>query len=730
MTRDLRAALSDTRGSRRARRLAIGAAVTLLSLALNVWVAVHAQYQGRLDRDAARTPVASQASVAGAPDAGPTIALWHLTRERLGWDHVDVVSVAALDPTAPPPPGLTSWPEPGAVVPSRALTESAEGARFTALLGTPAGLIGDDGLADPGERIAYVGARPDRLTGALEIAGFGVDGLDVWRDRDLPIWPTYFTLVDTTQTMRAWWIGGALFLVAPSTILLVVAARLDGERRDRRLSVLRALGASPSQVRAAVLGEPLTAALGGAVTALALSALACTGTWPLPLVGQQVVGDDLRSYAAWFLVGPAAALLTLVGILLLTHRTARTSPFGTRPAPEPRRAARWPLWVIAASIVAANYGYSFFFHSGDPGMAMLVVVAAGTAAALASTGLTAALLEHCGRWFLALSRTRARPALLVCGRELQASSRPVVRATAGVALLSLVVVHAWLLVAASGEREREALRAHESNGDSVLELTVRDPQRWLETIRSALPPEVALLQIEGEPGGPQTVHGTCADRRAVVGTCDTLPADAVLPVPAVRAWIVGEAATADLSRSDGGSTSTRQLLVSATGQLLDRHALRSLVRTRSEATATVFFPHEDWVVMARAARHQARWLTGAGAVGLGIACATTAVSLTSEGRRNARRLALLGAVGAPSRFYYATGAGLAAMPLAVASIGGVGIAVLQVMTAVVLDTAVALPWAAIGSVATVGVLAASGTGLAAGRAVHRASHHWRTGSET
>ena len=59
MSRALGRALADTSGERAAWRVAVAIAVATLALSLNVVTAVYAQYQGRFDRDAARTAILS-----------------------------------------------------------------------------------------------------------------------------------------------------------------------------------------------------------------------------------------------------------------------------------------------------------------------------------------------------------------------------------------------------------------------------------------------------------------------------------------------------------------------------------------------------------------------------------------------------------------------------------------------------------------------------------------------
>lgn len=727
MSRALGRALADTSGERAAWRVAVAIAVATLALSLNVVTAVYAQYQGRFDRDAARTAILSGDSDFAAPDAGPTIAYQVLQDGRAGWDYVDVVILAVTDETAPPPPGLPRWPAPGEVFTSQALLDYPDGRALANEYGRVAGTIAEDVLADPGERLIYVGADVEALAGAPEISGFGVEPQSVRADSSLGWVPSYATLVNTMQTMRGWWAGVALFLVAPSVVFLFVSTRLGAERREGRLAVLRALGASPRQVRSAILADVLPPAALGTGAALALSMLACAGTWHVPFLDQAVVGADLRAAAGWLVAGPLLALAALVATALVSYGAARTSPFGTRPVARPRRAARWPIGIVLASVIVANYGYSYFFRAGDPALGVAVVVGCAAVAGLSVTGLTSALIHRSGVALVRWSASgRGRAAALVAGRELTSAGRPVVRATASITLMAILVAHAWVLMAMSGAEQREAVLANNQNADRMLELQVGDPDVNLPLVGALLPDGVALLQIDGGWGEPKTVYGTCEHLEATLGACDAVRSDTPLPVRQVQPLAAGDVTLLPLDEPGTGPRTLQTVLVSTNDQPIDRRAVRSVIRTEVTPVVDLGYYMEDWVVMAVARQDQARWILAAGACGLTIVLSTTGFALSFEALRTSRKFASLGVLEGRSGFYRRLGLWIAGLPILAAVTAGTVVAMLQVATEIALDEEVAPPWGAVLILVCLGIVAAVASGFVSGEVTRRAAHRWQS----
>src|SRR5690606_5421412 len=169
----------------------------------------------------ARTPVFLEE---GDPAA---VARWHWRNEHLDHWYVDVISVGVLDSSAPPPPGLSRWPEPGQVFASDTLL-AREGAQdFLSRYGDVVGTVDVAGLADPGERLAYVGADPALMDPerSFLIGGFGREAGS--RPGDMG----YLGSALYQQSRTGFWFGLSLFGVAPALIMTVVVARLGGERR-------------------------------------------------------------------------------------------------------------------------------------------------------------------------------------------------------------------------------------------------------------------------------------------------------------------------------------------------------------------------------------------------------------------------------------------------------------------------------------------------------------------
>lgn len=218
---------------------------------------------------------------------------------------IEVVEVAGVGPTAPPP-GLSRMPAPGEVWVSPALADLLAALPANELAdrfptAVPTGTVADLGLRGPDELYALVGRYPGdpALADATGLPGFaapsgGVGMLEVYRQL------TYVAVA---------------LLVFPVASLLGASARLTAARRVERLALLRLLGASTRQVTVAAVTEVTAVATAAAV-------LGVVGYWLLaPAValiefgGGQWFADDVRP-------APPTLLLIVVGVALLATGAA------------------------------------------------------------------------------------------------------------------------------------------------------------------------------------------------------------------------------------------------------------------------------------------------------------------------------------------------------------------------------------------------------------------------
>ncbi len=120
--------------------------------------------------------------------------------------------------------------------------------------------------------------------------------------------------------------GGIMLAIAVFVVAGTVAFAVDGRRQE--IALLRAIGATPGQVRRRLLGETaLIGLLGGAAGCLAASALFGPFTHALISVGLApdgfTVAPNWIPYAIGVAVGPAVALLAT---LVAAHRSLRVRP--------------------------------------------------------------------------------------------------------------------------------------------------------------------------------------------------------------------------------------------------------------------------------------------------------------------------------------------------------------------------------------------------------------------
>jgi hypothetical protein len=255
---------------RRVRFLALvlaAAALAGTALALVVAVAVHG---GREARALARGPIV-------ADDDRGAIALWQGVRDAIDETPHDVIFIEPLVPSAPPPPGLHGWPEPGEVYLSPALARAGAGEHIDTRYGRFAGLIGEPGLLSPSERLAYV--RPSRMPDGpdrqkwLPITGFGA--------------PTVFGDATDSTSLAEALLAVGVFLGVPAVVLLWTAVR-HVQPYERGAGAI-----APILFGALLAAVPLVVALCTPVT--------------LPITGYVLAPTDLRAAWPWAVCAVAAS---------------------------------------------------------------------------------------------------------------------------------------------------------------------------------------------------------------------------------------------------------------------------------------------------------------------------------------------------------------------------------------------------------------------------------------
>lgn len=318
--------------------VAVGMCVTLLLIA----AAIGPARTARGERAAAITP----AMLLEQSGAAPRLEV-HAVTLVSGDLTVTGVDLAALDPAAPPPPGVDRLPGPGELLLSPALEALLAGPQGDGLrprlAGTTIGVIADDGLVDPGDLRFYRGIEPSPGSPAPNdlASGWGVTA-----QTD--------PLGDVTTTVL---VAGVTILLVPLLLLVAMSTRLGGVARDRRLAAIRLVGAARAQVQRLAVGEALVAAVLGLVVGAAGFLAARAGARWFSLGGRTFFPSDIvpDPWLAVIVVGLVPVLS--VGAALAALRSVVVEPLGVSRTDRGRpRRLGWRLLVVLAAVLAIGMG--------------------------------------------------------------------------------------------------------------------------------------------------------------------------------------------------------------------------------------------------------------------------------------------------------------------------------------------------------------------------------------
>lgn len=398
----------------------VGVGTTLLLLALTGQSAV----QGRADRTGWQSAAYAHAYPEGRPPAPAAAdgALFLAVSDYHDGVPMTRAYVAALGDEPPVPPGLDRLPGPGEVAVSPALRRLLESTpddelddRFP---GRDTMTIGDAGLAHPEERVALIGRTPDQLRGVRSVQE--VRTFDV-----LPSGYAFFLV------LRVYLLVGAMLLLVPVVILIVMATRISAARREQRFAAIRLAGATRGQTAAVAATETGIAAVAG--TALAWLAYEGGRRFLAATVSHQ----GGRFFVADVAVEPLVLALVLVGVPVLAVLTTivslnrvQVSPLGIS-----RRARRAPpsAWNAAPLVVGIS-GTLAVQRLDEVDGELSVVFGLLTVVGLVLIGPWLCLLA--GRALVRMSR---RAPALIAARRIAADPRATFGAISGVVLAAMTI---------------------------------------------------------------------------------------------------------------------------------------------------------------------------------------------------------------------------------------------------------------------------------------------------
>lgn len=231
-----------------------------------------------------------------------------------------------------------------------------------------------------------------------------------------------------------------ILLAVPTATLGAAAARLSSRRRNDRLSTLRLLGATNTEVGAMAVGEASVVAFAGAVVGAAAYGVA------LPLVGLlPFFGGPVGAAAVW--AGWPIVLAVVIGVGLIATvsaaaslRRVRLTPLGVRRRTEapPRRTRTLVISAIAIVAVGTIVAQFSSVSAVLAPAASIVVLLALFAGALALVNLIGTpIVAARGRSMARRARTAAQ---LVAGRELAAHAPTAWRRVSSIAMISFIAV--------------------------------------------------------------------------------------------------------------------------------------------------------------------------------------------------------------------------------------------------------------------------------------------------
>jgi hypothetical protein len=317
-----------------------GVGVALLLLSLTAPQALSGRYERMAWQDAAysaHSPETNDDPTTESVDG----ALFLAVSDYYDGKPMTRAYLAPLGGDPPVPPGLDRAPGPGEVAVSPALRRLLESTpddelddRFP---GRVTMTIGPAGLAHDNELVGIIGRTPEQLEGVRSVGT--VHGFH-------QVLPTAWAI---SAVLAAFTLSGAMLVLVPVVVLIVIVTRVAWRQREQRLAAIRLVGATQPQIALVAAAEVGIAAVAGAALG-----------WGLYEVGRRALAatvvfqyghfwvDDVSvppSWLAGILVGtPALVMLTAVASL----RQIRTRPVATQRRGRRRRPT---LWLVAPLVL-------------------------------------------------------------------------------------------------------------------------------------------------------------------------------------------------------------------------------------------------------------------------------------------------------------------------------------------------------------------------------------------
>jgi hypothetical protein len=686
-----------------------GAALAVAFVTLAT-VATTATYHGRETRADARGPVIT--------DSKHGALLYREGADSVGNRPVSVIFLHPLTSRAPLPAGVSRWPEPGEVLLSPELLRTGQSEGIRTRYGSFAGTILTDGLVTPSERMAYVRvaeAPPKDDDRWLHVAAFGAGGGATGEMADQkPV---------TSPLQGLWSLAGL-----PALALTVVAARVGSRSRDRRSSLLQALGGTWRHRMIVNIGEAALPAAWGTLAAFIPYAVA--SLWDIRLGPTGYILDHRDVAAAWPTAAGAAvvSLLAVLGIVVGTHRVHRDGR-STRPASFSSRVPAWRLsacGVGVALVLTSQYA---------PHRAQLAVFTCGTVVMWAFLSSVVALVtRHLGSWLADNGKRKGHAGRLIGGRWTHAHPGVIVRLALAMVIGIGIVAQMQVWTSRLGVQSQAAVATHQRIQDTVIQLTTGAmTEEQTDRFRSSLPAGSLLLTRSlHDPGPPKepwvTIEGACRDLRALHVACpgDTKTAPVTsAQVQEMRRWY-GKVDFAVVPHITVKPDSTQSLLV-VTPEPGHLAAVKKAAYTLPNPSVQVQTLGGNWLGSSKAPL--ANWIQLFGVIGILFILLAGAVSAAAEFVRIRHALAPLSVLTGRRRVFRSVSSWHLTVPLLIATVLTGAVTAWHSVFFIALVREGSVSWTVLAAGVTTCAVVSLVVGSLAARAAAREADQWRPAAD-
>lgn len=617
--------------------------------------------------------------VAAAPSTPPgSTVLVKLAIDHLqGGRQYTVVFLAPAGDGAPLPPGLTGWPERGTAVVSPELLREGAGQGISGRYGEVAGTIGEPGLADATELLAYVRPAQDldaAKSRAIPVSGFG------GADPALSVHNIHWLLADQDFLTGALAALLVMLALVPALLLALVAASVASHSRDRRDALITALGGRVAHRLWIALGEAWAPVSLGTLGAVAVLAWFATADRRLPIVDYVIPAADIRGqWWAWGLgaVGAAAFVLSAAVIRSAISTSGLRGNRPLRELAERTRGAR--VVLFPCFVLLAAWGPSLF-PTQSP-LHLLTGYAGLLGAVLTMPTAIGVGVGALGRALARRGHERQRPAQLTSGRRMAHRPETIARQVFGVCACIVFLLFALTMQSNLTQNAAEADAFVEEYGYSLVEVHPRGEvtPAQVDEFAAAVPDGIEVVAYTRSTDGAPQVHltGTCPALAAL-----TLPCGAERQVradpaeKALAAWSrsAGKGREPALTVQPGAPSSA---VVEGTVSLLAFTADGADIAAGVLNNAGLAFPYgaattvpgESWYTGAVPPLEQSGWIALIGGFGLAVLILATGLGLASEFLRFGRAIAPLSVLTGNRRIYWRASAIVSLLPLTAAVAG-------------------------------------------------------------